>query len=131
MRRSMHGRSIHAENLLVRLFSYSPREGRSALEDYCTECLAWCLRHSIEFRQNFVSQFAGKLNWVRGFGDAIDVHTQQSNPIGRFDLVIESVAADRRLVIECKVDCEVTESQLKNYRAELDEKNIVMKRSFF
>src|SRR6202035_4147254 len=34
------------DNLLLRLFTYSPREGRSALEDFCTEALAWCLRTS-------------------------------------------------------------------------------------
>src|SRR5437879_3704259 len=42
-----------ADILFSRVFSYAPRPGRSALEDFSTEGLAWCLRNSNRVRAEF------------------------------------------------------------------------------
>jgi hypothetical protein len=82
---------------------YAPRVGRQALEDYCTEALAWCLSKSPEFLIRFLklTRIPTSPDWA---GPA-DVHIQVrftgtdsddtgDNPVGgRFDLVIESVRA--------------------------------------
>lgn len=51
----MHSDDNRADNLYSRLFSYSPRQGREPLEDFCTEGLAWCLRKSPEFLSEFLA----------------------------------------------------------------------------
>ncbi len=135
-----------AHNLFSRLISYSPRIGegsrtRTALEDYYTEALAWCLR-SPDFRKIFFDLIREPArNSGRGLpqGNEVDleIHTQLSfaqnedeepeeakaAPIKRrrFDLVIQS-SADRSLVIvvENKVSWRFTENQLPAYRNELN-----------
>src|SRR5437667_12480627 len=45
-----------ADNLIARLFAYSPRRReRSELENYCTEALAWCLIISEPFAAKFLA----------------------------------------------------------------------------
>ena len=135
-----------AHNLFSRLISYSPRIGegsrtRTALEDYFTEALAWCLR-SPDFRKNFfdlIRESARSLGQGLPQGDEanLEIHTQLSFAQAeeeepedataatprrrRFDLVIQS-SADRSLVIvvENKVSWRFTEIQLPAYRNELD-----------
>jgi hypothetical protein len=134
-----------AQNLFSRLVSYTPRIGeggrrRTALEDYYTEALAWCLR-SPGFRQVFLrlikeaSPEASKALRSSACED-LEVHTQlgfaeaeedDSDELGkrrRFDLVIQS-PMDRSLVIvvENKISWQFTKGQLPAYKRELEEGN--------
>lgn len=125
----MRSEDERADNLLSRLFSYSPRSGREPLEDYCTEALAWCLRKSPKLLLEFLK--LTKLEPLSKRIDPVEVHTQfrfktidKENPDdetgGRFDLVIESgVAQPFVLVVEAKVGSPFGTDQLKIYRVEL------------
>lgn len=122
---TMKSRDARADNLLLRLFSYAPRVGREALEDYCTEALAWCLKKSPEFLRHFLN-----LTGIPALHDCLEpaeVHTQMSFDAddsvdgGRFDLVIESgLAAPFVLVVETKVGSGFGANQLKTYRNRLN-----------
>jgi hypothetical protein len=124
----MDKRDERATNLLSRLFAYTPREGRQALEDYCTEALAWCLVKSPQFLTKFL-----KLTDIPRLSDwhePADVHTQvrfigedEANPLaGRFDLVIQSSQIKKPfvLVVESKVGSGFGPKQLKMYRDRLN-----------
>jgi hypothetical protein len=135
-----------AHNLFSRLIACSPRIGeanqaRTALEDYFTEALAWCLR-SPAFRKEFfdlikeVAPVDGN-KLPSGDGAGIEVHTQLSftpagdgeadeteGPAGRrrrFDLVIQSSTEEQSfvIVIENKVSWRFTNDQLIAYQDEL------------
>jgi hypothetical protein len=139
-----------ADNIFSRLISYTPRKGetkreRTALEDYFTEALAWCLRSS-KFRKAFFDLLRENLPMSKrlllpaGDKDGIEIHTQLSfNPtddeedeVGegasgkrrRFDLVIHSSPksgiSDFVIVIEDKVKWYFTENQIPAYRSELE-----------
>ncbi len=98
----MKSQDRNADNLLIRLFTYTPRVGRDPLEDYCTEALAWCLRTGEDFRREFLSLI---FDSPPAFDiNTVEIHTQQSFKFqdaeaqeeeeeaigGRFDLVIHS-----------------------------------------
>lgn len=114
-----------ADNLLLRLFAYAPRVGRQALEDYCTEALAWCLKKSPEFLTRFLNLTG--IPALHDSSESAEVHTQMSFDAGgsvddeeaqggRFDLVIDSgLAARFVLVIETKVGSGFAPGQLKTY----------------
>src|SRR2546426_1174772 len=101
------------DNLVFRLFSYTPRVGRQALEDYCTEALAWCLRKSPTLLKRFLTLTGTTA--LRESSERVEIHTQMSYdgtdadaaddaPGGRFDLVIESgISAPFVMVVESKV----------------------------
>src|SRR5438477_130057 len=63
-----------ADNLISRLFSYSPRPNRQSLEDYCTEALAWCLRTCPELFPEIFAET--ELKSLTRPSDTVDVHTQ-------------------------------------------------------
>lgn len=135
----------HAKNLLARLFAYSPRplaeeqsgkrsRHRNALEDYCTEALAWCLINSESFRARLfkAESFAAagfrptslevdtQLSFTgRGTDSDDDLSTREFSS-GRFDLVLRSsLPAPFLVVIECKVAPDARsslEKQIKDYR---------------
>jgi hypothetical protein len=126
----MKSQDERADNLVSRLFAYAPRAGRQALEDYCTEALAWCLRKSPTLLQNFLN--LTKVPALRDWPERAEVHTQMrydgsdaddsddDGSAGRFDLVIESgVAAPFVLVVESKVGSGFGHGQLENYRTRL------------
>lgn len=136
-----------ARNLFARLFAYSPRpradvkEGkrlrhRNALEDYCTEGLAWCLINSDAFRNHL---FAAECFATAGFTPkSVEVETQVSfrsndgqddetveessdrTQGGKFDLVLKSLLPEPFLVvIECKVAPDAPDNlnkQIADYR---------------
>jgi hypothetical protein len=132
-----------ADNLFSRLISYTPRIGeggrrRTALEDYYTEALAWCLR-SPDFREvflNLIKEASPEASQAlpSGVSANLDVHTQlgfaqaeeeDSDEPGkrrRFDLVIQS-PTDPSLVIvvENKISWQFTKGQLPAYKRELEE----------
>src|SRR6267154_91166 len=110
-----------ADNLLWRLFSYSPRSGRNPLEDYCTEALVWCLRKSAVFRRNFLALI--KLPEVETYTGDFEFHTQSSYSQkfyaeededdetaswdrGRFDVLILPKDFSFVIVIEVKVEAD-------------------------
>jgi hypothetical protein len=132
-----------ADNLFSRLVSYTPRIGeggrsRTALEDYYTEALAWCLR-SPDFREvflNLIKEASPEASKAlrSGVSADLDVHTQlgfaeaeeeDSDEPGkrrRFDLVIQS-PRDPALVIvvENKISWRFTQDQLPAYKRELEQ----------
>ena len=130
-------RSTHpqANNLLSRLFSYTPREGRLPIEDFCTEAPAWCLLNSFDFRRRFFTLIR-RPEWDCD----VEVHTQWSyesyeeddeegeeehveeetkSDAGRFDLLILPKRGNTfAVVIESKVWSKFSD-QLSRYRTEL------------
>jgi hypothetical protein len=113
----------HADNLITRLFSYTPRDGRDPLEDYCSEALAWCLRNSAALRAELF-----RLMKVKSVPDAtaiVDVNTQhgyddseEESPKGnrgRFDITIESPDGAFFIAIESKVFSGCGTGQLERY----------------
>lgn len=109
----MHRDDYLADNLIARLFSYSPRKDRDPLEDYCTECLAWSLRNSDRFRAAFLKRVGvsvGHSDWSvdtqvtfkpTTFKPTEDSDEGEEETGSRFDLVLKS--NDCVVVIESKV----------------------------
>ena len=142
----MHSSDPQANNVFSRLISYTPRVGktgraRTALEDYCTESLAWCLRNSEDFQRKFLDLVKDELLCSRGnealfaeLEEKLEIETQivfgtnpqketgedAEEPRGRFDLVIRSKSDDFVLVLEDKVDSDFRKNQLRDYRNELN-----------
>jgi hypothetical protein len=112
----MRSTDRNADNLFLRLFSYTPREGRSALEDFCTESLAWCLRNSPDLRSK-VFNLTG-LPPLKQLDPLhpVEIDTQHSfeseddtmdgdaaRTAGRFDIIIRSTAFRFVLAVETKL----------------------------
>ena len=133
-----------ANNLFSRLISYTPRCGegggsRTALEDYYTEALSWCLRNSQEFRKSFFAILGKHLNAKTEFklpsqDDVVAIDTQlsfdaesdedsengETSRRRRFDLVIRSENSDGFvIVLEDKVKWAFTYNQIPAYLKEL------------
>jgi len=118
-----------ADNLLLRLFSYTPRMGRLPLEDFCTEGLAWCLRNCGSFRAAFLESLS--LNVSDGgrvavatqntyeYEDDEDSGDEANSDAGRFDLVIQLGDDEVLAIIETKVGSAFGVEQLRRYREEL------------
>lgn len=125
----MRSDDIQANNLFSRLISYTPREGRTALEDFCTESLAWCLRWPPEFQRKFLELVKSKLSKRQLFfrsdtdGITMEVETQfgfsRDEEKGRFDLKISNPADGFALVVEVKVDSNFGDKQIDTYRKQL------------
>jgi hypothetical protein len=132
----MRSRDQNADNLFLRLFSYTPREGRSALEDFCTEAFAWCLRNSLDFRKS-VFDMTG-LPPVQDYSQPVEIDTQHSfkveeaeesaerkaqhgpeQSVGRFDMIIHSANSDFVVVFETKLWSTPGKDQLEKYRRDL------------
>ncbi len=127
-----------ANNLLLRLFSYSPRSKRKPLEDFCTEALAWCLNNSPKLLKSFLEEahipapavsLAGiKVHTQMGFRTAKGEEEQdngEDNEIrGRFDLVLLQLSTAEKfvLVVECKIGAEFGDNQLENYQKQLSDR---------
>ena len=139
----MRSTDASAKNLFGRLFTFAPRptpelevakqlRRRNALEDFCTEALAWCLLRSRAFADRLLALDCFTANGFRP--ETFDVETQLSftgedtddgggngKPRrGRFDLVIKSLLPSPALaVIECKVALDKRENievQIADYR---------------
>ncbi len=141
----MNANDPQAGNILSRLFSYTPRPARSAalhkprsaLEDFCTEALAWCLGNSQPFRAGFFKLINEGLK-QRG-KKPLPLDTPETAPVintqlhfrgddddagpnsGRFDLVIQSTPLEEfLLVVEAKVESGYGDGQIAKYSRELD-----------
>jgi len=141
----MHFTDDRARNVFARVFAYSPRpageinEGkrgrhRNALEDYCTEALAWCLINSESFRARVFQAdcFAAagfrptsveidtQLSFTGKSTDSDDDQSVRELSAGRFDLVLRSsLPVPFLIVIECKVAPDAwpnVERQIEDYR---------------
>jgi hypothetical protein len=132
-----------ADNLIARLFAYSPRTGeRLELENYCTEALAWCLIISKPFAAKFLDAIRKSLesNLQRQrcvINAPLQVSTQisfkgedilqdegddpQTRRGGRFDLVLASgKLGGCVIVIETKVKFDLDlDKQVTAYRRAL------------
>ncbi len=127
-----------AKNLFARLFTYAPRptfelietkqsRRRNALEDFCTEALAWCLMQSKMFADNLFAMLGVhldtfELNTQLSFtGEADEAADQDMR--SRFDLVVKSLVPQSLIIfIECKVAfdrAEKIEQQIDEYRHHL------------
>jgi hypothetical protein len=127
----MRGTHEHADNLLLRLFTYSPRKDREPLEDYCSEALAWCLDNSPEFRQRIFA--LTKLEALNNFEKRVQIHTQQSYKEddvdderasqqrigGRFDITIEAEDYSFYVAIESKIGSSFGKGQVEKYQKRL------------
>lgn len=132
-----------ADNLFSRLVSYTPRIGeggrsRTALEDFYTEALAWCLR-SPDFRQVFLglikeaspglakdlpSSASADLDVETqlGFAEAEEGDFDESGKRRRFDLVMRSSTnSSLVIVVEDKISWQFTQDQLPAYKRELEQ----------
>jgi hypothetical protein len=125
-----------ADNLVARLFAYSPRPGRTPLEDFCTEALAWCLTISPVTAERWLNLIRSRLSPVRwkiihGHQGRIAVATQEpfkpldddeENSAARFDLVIRPPsAAGFIMVIESKIaPAAHLKEQIQRYRQNLN-----------
>ena len=94
-----------AKNLFARLFTYAPRPAlelietrqsrrRNALEDFCTEALAWCLMQSKLFADSLFAMLGVHLDTFEldtqlSFTDETDDAADQEMR-SRFDLVVKS-----------------------------------------
>src|SRR6266487_6565347 len=125
----MLGTSEYADNLFLRLWSYSQRKGRDPLEDFCSEALVWCLRQSVTFRRRFFN--LTKLNFLRRNID-LTIHSQQSyeeedgeraaarkrHTRGRFDIAFEG--KDFFVALESKVGSAFGPNQIDKYMRRLE-----------
>lgn len=120
-----------ADNLFLRLFSYSPRlKGRFPLEDFCTEALAWCLRNSSSFRTDFLRLLdidgkhldAGKIETQDSFDEDDETGSggSKETEAGRLDLKIQIGEREELIFIESKAWADFGHEQLAKYRRELD-----------
>jgi hypothetical protein len=141
---SMTADDQQADNIFSRLISYTPRTAetghkRTPLEDFCTEALAWCLRNSEPFRQDFLAMIdakaAGAPPSLGNGGAPVEVQTQLSFNVleeenseneelsagkRRFDLVIRSSRSEEfAIVVENKFRWVFTEQQISVYHHEL------------
>jgi hypothetical protein len=111
-----------ATDLIGRLFSYTPTLGREPLEDYCTECLAWLLKESVEFREHFFRLLG--LEKLRVEGISVSIHTQfrfEEQERGIIDLLIRPEDGDDFiLAVESKIEAALGQEQLCKYRRWLD-----------
>src|SRR6266478_74883 len=127
----MLGTSKYADNIFVRLWSYSQRKDRDPLEDFCTEALVWCLRQSVTFRKRFFH--LSKLNFLRRNID-VNIHSQQSykedgdraaarrrHLRGRFDVGFEAKDSSFFVALESKVGSPFAPYQVDNYRGRLQQ----------
>lgn len=130
----MRSKDPDADNLFLRLFSYTPRPDREPLEDYCTEGLAWCLLNSNTVRSRFLGLL--KTEAVRDVSEPIHVNTQQSymeegfnnresdttdkNQRGRFDLILEAHDKSFFIAFESKIGSKFQDGQLRKYREQLE-----------
>jgi hypothetical protein len=112
---------------------------RNALEDYCTEALAWCLINSENFRGRLFKAecFAAEgfhptslevdtqLSFTGTGTDSDDDQSATELPGGRFDLVLRSsLPTPFLVVIECKVAPDAPanlEKQINDYRQYISE----------
>jgi hypothetical protein len=127
----MLGTSKYADNLFLRLSSYSQRRDRDPLEDFCSEALVWCLRQSVTFRKAFFN--LSRLKFLRPNID-LTIHSQQSyeeedgggtaerkrQPRGRFDIVFEGKDSSFFVALESKVGSAFGLNQINKYLRRLD-----------
>src|SRR5438552_630022 len=133
----MNSSDPDAKNLFARLFTYAPRptpkeakqsRRRNALEDFCTEALAWCLIRSQPFAEAFFATLKMHLDLFEldtQLSFTGEVGEKEPDDISRsqFDLVVKS-SAPRSLVIviESKVAFDPPakiRQQIKDYRRKL------------
>ncbi len=120
-------------SLFSKIFSYREREYLSPLENFLTEIFSYCLKHDLEFRQDF---FTICLN-VNIDNIKFEIETQKSyDKYGRPD--IEVICSDSVFLFECKVEASERQDQLKDYcniltkhKSNLKEKYIVFLTKYF
>jgi hypothetical protein len=126
----MLGTNEYADNLFVRLSSYSPRKERDPLEDFCSEALVWCLRQSLTFRKEFFK--LSELNFLKP-NSGLTIHSQQSyeeesdgtverkrQPGGRFDIAFEGKDSSFFVALESKIGAAFGPNQIEKYLRRLE-----------
>jgi PD-(D/E)XK nuclease superfamily len=120
----MLGTHEHADNLFLRLSSYSQRKDRDPLEDFCSEALVWCLRNSLSFRKRFLD--LTRMDIFQRNTDVV-IHSQQryeeeinetgspNETRGRFDIVFEATDSSFFIALESKVGSGFGRNQISKY----------------
>jgi hypothetical protein len=123
----MRSDDYRADNLLLRLFSYTPRAERTPLEDFCTESLAWCVRNCASFRREFFKSLNLKVKAAGRFAistqhsyDYEDEAEDGDCDAGRLDLLIQLDDDEVLAVIEVKAWSSFNAEQLGRYRKQVD-----------
>lgn len=111
------------QSLFNRLYSYRQREQRSPREDFLTELFAFCLQAHPAVLTEFAKLLAveEELAQVRIVDpSSIVIRTQEyRGDFGRTDLELQ--LGSYLVVVECKVEAELTEAQLQQYTQFLEE----------
>ena len=121
----------YADNLFLRLSSYSQRRDRDRLEDFCSEALVWCLRQSATFRQRFFN--LSQLDFLKCNTDLMTIHSQQRyeeengdgaaerrDIPGWFDIVFQATDPAFFVALESKVGSGFGKNQISKYLRRLD-----------
>lgn len=97
-----------------RLYTYRQKEGKNDRENFLTELLAGVLRTSEQLTSALLA-FAGLPAVIAG--EAWIIETQTRHPEGIPDLIIRTNDNRILLLVECKVEAEEGDEQLKRYEA--------------
>jgi hypothetical protein len=116
------------DNLFARLTSLTAEAESNRIENFCTECLAWSLRSSPNFRASFLGLLGVSA------GRHFDIKTQETledHPTYvKLDVVLEpSSKSYEVLVVEVKVWDKLGAAQISRYRRVAD-RNYQVKRGF-
>ena len=117
----------YASNLFSRLVN-AKADKHTPLENFCTEALVWCLRHSkyIEFRKRFLETCAEELlptdhdSGPPSFCPRISTQVREGGV--QFDIEIQW-PNKCRWIIEAKVDAPLTAKQIRDYEKLLPRPN--------
>jgi hypothetical protein len=102
-------------NLFARLTSLTAEAESNRIENFCTECLAWSLRVSVDFRASFLGLIDVPVN--RDFEIRTQVTLEDRPTHVRLDLVLEPSAKSHEVVVvEVKVWDKLSETQISRYR---------------
>jgi hypothetical protein len=99
-------------NLFERLYRYREKAGKHERENYLTELLASVL----EMNSGLCHRLCAYANLSVPTGTKFRVRTQVSYAEGQPDIILESVAHDLLLLIECKLEAGQGHKQLERYQ---------------
>ena len=114
-------------NLFERLYRYREKAGKHERENYLTELLAVVLEHY----PPLITRLCEHAKLTVPAGSSFRVRTQVSYAHGQPDIVLESVAGDIFLLIECKLEAGEGHEQLKRYQRIVQAENATQRGIIF
>lgn len=98
------------ESIFSKVFSYRQRDSHSPLENFLTEILSFCLDNDFKFRNDFFKNILA----IQIDKTVFNISTQEDyKKFGRPD--IEITYGNTAILIECKVEANERNNQLKDY----------------